>query len=533
MKRAIIILALVVTVALPFLLKPKRPVPGKADDTLTIITPHNEAIRYEFGRKFQVWYKERTGRTVAMDWRVLGGTSDITRYIEGAYVAAFERHWTKTLGREWSTEIQAGFVNPKLPADAPEAVRAARAAFLASDVSSGIDLFFGGGAVDYTRQELAGRIVPARIRQTRPEWFTDAVIPRFFTGEEYWDESSTWFGTVLSNFGILYNTDSLTRLGLKPPVAWADLTDPRYIGQVAVADPTKSSSIAKAFENILQQQMQQRVTAAQAKPGSAEEQKAVSEGWLAGMRLIQALSANARYFTDSSQKPVIDVAQGDCAAGVCIDFYGRAEAETVANRGHARLEYVAPRGGTISSVDPIAILRGAPHREVAELFIEFVLSMDGQKLLALKSGAPEGPERFALRRLPVRRDFYERKEWKAVRSDPDADPFTDPEPLIYHPQWTGGVTREMTFVTRVICIDAHRELVAAWRAAHAAPELARSRALAELHDLSAINYEAINGRIKQVLGSKNKVDEVTLARDLGMEFRARYARAEAIARGAQ
>ena len=41
------------------------------------------------------------------------------------------------------------------------------------------------------------------------------------------------------------------------------------------------------------------------------------------------LAANARYFTDSSQKPPIDVAQGDCAAGICIDFYGRAQAEAV------------------------------------------------------------------------------------------------------------------------------------------------------------------------------------------------------------
>ena len=50
----------------------------------------------------------------------------------------------------------------------------------------------------------------------------------------------------------------LSRLGLAPPHEWVDLTDARYAGALALSDPTKSSSMAKAFENIIQQQMQQR-----------------------------------------------------------------------------------------------------------------------------------------------------------------------------------------------------------------------------------------------------------------------------------
>ena len=46
LKRAAIVLALVATIALPFLLRPHREAPGEADDTLVIITPHNEAIRH-------------------------------------------------------------------------------------------------------------------------------------------------------------------------------------------------------------------------------------------------------------------------------------------------------------------------------------------------------------------------------------------------------------------------------------------------------------------------------------------------------
>jgi len=93
LKQACIILALVATVALPFTLRPEQRALGKADDTVVIITPHNEATRFEFGRGFQAWYRERTGRTVSVDWRVVGGTSEIARVIEGAYNAAFERRW--------------------------------------------------------------------------------------------------------------------------------------------------------------------------------------------------------------------------------------------------------------------------------------------------------------------------------------------------------------------------------------------------------------------------------------------------------
>lgn len=527
LKRSLILLALAATVALPFILRPKQPALERADDTLVIITPHNEAIRTEFTRGFQSWYRARTGRTVLVDWRVVGGTSDITRFLEAEYVAAFRNAWTRRPGHEWSAAVQSGFADGRLAADAPAEMREARAAFLASDVSCGIDLFFGGGSYDFVRQAQAGRIVASRVLREHPEWFTDAVIPLKFTGEQYWDEGGAWVGNVISSYGILYNTDALTRLGVAPPQEWKDLTDARYTGALALSDPTKSSSMAKAFENIIQQQMQLRLAAL----GVANETQAVREGWLAGMQLIQRLAANARYFTDSSQKPPIDVAQGDCAAGICIDFYGRAEAEVVAKRGGGRLVFVTPRGGTVNSVDPIALLRGAPHREIAELFIKYSLTLDAQKLWNFQPDAPGGPTRFALRRLPVRKDFYEHVEWKPLRSDPDAAPFSDPNPLIYQPAWTNHLFRELAFVTRVMCLDAHRELVAAWRAANDAAEPARSRALEKMGELAAIDYAQVNGTIHETLNSKDKVDEVRLASELGAKFRAQYREAEAIARG--
>jgi hypothetical protein len=304
---------------------------------------------------------------------------------------------------------------------------------------------------------------------------------------------------------------------------------------VALCDPTKSGSIASAFENVIQQQMQirwQELQTADPGAGAAKlEARAIREGWTRGMRLIQLIGANARYFTDTSQKPPIDVAAGNCAAGMCIDFYGRQQAEAVQRRdGSERVGFVAPPGGTAYSVDPIALLRGAPHREAAVAFMEYVLSPEGQKLWNFKPGTPGGPVRFALRRLPVRRDFYDHPEWRALRSDPDAAPYTEKEQLVYHAAWTGRIFSDMAFVIRVMCQDTHPELVRAWRAIIAAPEPAKSQALAALQDLTAVGYDRIGGEIHQARTAKNKVDEIRMANELAAAFRVNYARAEELAR---
>jgi len=533
--RILILVALGAVLALPFLLRPEQRETQATDDTLVLITPHNEALRSEFGQGFKTWYRAKTGRTVTIDWRVIGGTSEITRFLEGEYISSFQRYWTQTLKRDWNLDVQAGFQNGKLSSDAPALIKEARAAFLESQVGCGIDLFFGGGTYDFIRQAQAGRLVDSGLLKLHPEWFTDEVIPHDFAGEEYWDKKGLWIGTVLSSYGLLYNKDSLRRLGVQEaPRQWTDLKNPQLRGEIALANPTKSSSIAKVFENIIQQQMQRRLRALQESEPKGDahalEAKAVREGWLEGLKLLQLIGANARYFTDTSQKPPIDVSQGDSAVGLCIDFYGRQQAEAVLRRGDSnRLSYVAPRGGSVSSVDPVALLRGAPHREVAVAFIEYVLSMDGQKLWNFRPGTPGGPQRFALRRLPVRKDFYRQAEFKPYLTDPDDAPFDDiSDRLVYHSSWTGGLFSETAFVVRVMCLDAHRELVHAWKTVSEAGQ--PPEALAALQDMSRVSYDEVSTRVKQRLGAKNKVEQIELARELGNAFREQYARAEALAR---
>ncbi len=538
MKRALLLIALLAVVGLPFLFRGEKPNLGRADGTVVIITPHNEAIRQEYGRGFREWYQARTGKSVSIDWRVIGGTSEIARFLESEYVSSFHNHWTGKLGKAWSMEVQGAFANPRLPKDASAEAQAARREFLASSVACGIDVFFGGGTFDFIRQADAGRIVDSGLLQRRPEWFTDAVIPQTYTGEPYWDKQGRWFGPVLSGHGMLYNNDSLARLGVAAPKEWSDLTNPRLMGEIAVCDPTKSGSIAKSFESIIQEQIYrewERLATSTGRPRAEVEKAAVADGWRKGLQLLIGVGANARYFTDSSQKPPIDVAAGNCAVGMCIDFYGRYQEQSSAERsGRQRLGFHMPVTGSTLSPDPIALMRGAPNRELGEAFLEYVMSLEGQKLWNFKPGTPGGPQHFALRRLPSRRDFYANPEFAAHRSDPTVNPYAAKAPLVYNAAWTGGIFREMSFVIRIICIDTHSELAAAWREiwTDRLDAATKESLLAELCDVSAVEYEQMFSRIKPALNSKNKVDEVRLASELAGHFRQQYLRVAEKARAA-
>jgi ABC-type Fe3+ transport system substrate-binding protein len=540
MKRILLCLLLAATLAVPFILRPKRRATTPADATLVIITSHNEAIRHEFGRGFEQWYQAHTGRAVSVDWRVIGGATEISRYLDGAYTASFRDYWTHTLKREWSKAVESGFadshVTPAAAAGKDTVAQAARRAFLESGVGCGVDVFFGGAPYDFEREARAGHIVDSGVLQRHPECFNEGAIPRFYVGEEYWDRQGRWVGTVLSNYGILYSKESLARLGIDPaPRTWADLQDPRLLGELALADPTRSSSMATAFENVIQEHMQERwfalLVAADrisALDEKAVESQAIREGWIEGLQCIQAIGANARYFTDSAQKVPIDVADGNCAAGMCIDFYGREQAEAERRRGGTdRLVFISPDGGTVSSVDPVALMRGAKNRAVAQAFIDWVVSMDAQKLWAFRPGTPGGPQRYNLRRMPVRRDFYAHEDWKQWRSDPDVSPFDGKDGLIYHAAWTDGVFGELAFIIRVMCQDTHPDLVRAWSVLNSAgrpPE-----AMAAFEDMSAVNYDKAAGEIKTALLSKNKTEEVELARKLARTFREQYQRAADLA----
>ncbi len=529
---------------LPFLLKKEDArIIRSPDATVVVVSPHPESIRQEFAHAFHAWYLAKTGKEVYVDFRNIGGTSEIVRFLDAQYSNSFRNYWTGTLGRRWSAEVQAAQYNHRLVLDdTPEddtLEEQARRAFLESEVSCGIDVFFGGGSYDFIRQMQRGQFAQSGLLARHPEWFGEypAGIPLFYSGEPFYDKKGLWFGTVLSTFGIIYNRDALRRLGIEqPPATWADLADPRFFGQLGLADPTKSGSVNKAFEMIVQYEMQQEL-----RRTPDDEAGAVRRGWLKAMQLTQKIAANARYFTDSAQKPNIDVAMGDCAAGMAIDFYGRVQSGSVSARsGEERFIYQTPSGASTVSVDPIALLRGAPNRETAILFLEFVLSPAGQALWNFRRGverdwqSPDGtshtlrgPAVYELRRPPIHPHFY-REELASLRTDPTVNPYREAGNFQYRAEWTSALFTERGLLFRVCFIDLQKELKAAWRALienQFPPE-----ALAKFSDFSRLTYDEVKGPMKEILGRKNKIEEVRLAREISEHFRRQYLEAERLAR---
>ena len=534
-RNFLIVFALAAIVGLPFLLRPKDSLLAQADETLVIITPHIEAIRYEYARGFRDWYKARTGKTVRVDWRVPGGTTEIARYLAGGYQAPFEAQWRYKNRMHWSEVAQSSFDDPKIkpgpdPAKDTEA-QLARRKFLESDASIGIDLFFGGGSFDFSQQAAAGRLVDSGFVHDHPELFGDGPnrIPQSLGGEPLWDKEGRWIGNVMSSFGICYNDDALRRLGVQnPPRNWSDLADPVYFGQIGLADPNMSGVVAKAFEMIIQQQIGLRL---QNPPAGAapDEAQGIADGWSNALHLIQKIGAETRYFTDTSGKTPIDVGEGDAAVGMSIDFYGRFQAESSRDphTGQERMHFLNPPGGTSIGVDPIGMLRGAPHPALAKSFIEYVLSLEGQKLWCFKVGTPGGPEKYALRRLPVRRELYA-PEYAAYRSDPAVQPYEEGKAFTYHPAWTAPLFSPIRFIVRVMCIDPHEEARSAWAAiikANYPPQ-----ALAAFQDVSAVDYGEAKGRITDALKNPDKLVETRLTAKLTTRFQEQYRHAEELAR---
>ncbi|WP_367872081.1 ABC transporter substrate-binding protein [Luteolibacter sp. Populi] len=374
-----ILLLLIAVIAAPIIMRRSSELAAasQAQDRLVIITPHNETIRSEFGEAFAAYWKNKTGRTLYIDWRIPGGTSDITRVINSSFEAA--------------EEIKSSGI--------------------------GTDIFFGGGEPDFATHAKKGRFVPLEVFTTHPQWFKEDIIPAKFTGENYYDVKHLWVGTCLSQMGICYNSDSITRLKIVPPYRWEDLADPAYFGYIALADPTKSGSVTRMYEMMIQEQMKKVIK----EKGDSDASK--EEGWKRGLNLLQAMAANARYFTDAASKIPHDVAQGDAVAGTCIDFYGRSYEEKLGKRGPSRLIWTAPLGGTSISVDPIAVFRGAPSPQIAQEFVTFVLSDQGQLLWNLKVGIPGGPREASPRRLPVRKDLYTPENITGKFADPVALPY--------------------------------------------------------------------------------------------------------------
>jgi ABC-type Fe3+ transport system substrate-binding protein len=544
-KKIVILLCVALVVAVPFIFRRLEMslIPKSPDDVIVIITAHNETLRSEYGRGFSEWYRKKTGKIVTVDWRHPGGGRDVARYIDSMFLSNFRQYWEKKLGNPWTQEVRTIFSHlentpEKNPAPLEQKVRQT---FLASDIGCGIDLLFGGGVFDHKAQCAKGYTVPCGLIQMHPEWFTDDTIPEFFAGERLWDAEGHWIGGSLSTFGIIYNSDAVAALGIKhPPTTWMDLADPRYFNGIAIVDPTKSSSTLKSYEMLIMQQMQiifnDYLTKKNKEHPGGEylESLAIKEGWIAGLQLIQKIVANGHYVTDSSAQTVLDVADGNCPVGIATDFYGRAEKANIENRGaKPRFHFVIPRGGCSPSPDPISLYRGAKHRELALEFLEYVLTVPGQSLLAFKVGTPNGPTQTPICRTPILKTMYS-PEFLPYYNDPDVNPY-DAGDFVYREGWTKPVFDALGLIFKIAFLEPEDALRKAWRHIQKARKEGRhgaaAQALAVMEDLSMFDYRTVAKEIVVEAKNKDHLRAIRYQTTVAKKFREQYEKACKIAKG--
>lgn len=297
--------------------------------------------------------------------------------------------------------------------------------YAANPDSCGADLLFGGGIVPFLSAMRENWLVPL----DPPPRALDG-IPPVVAGTPVYDPGYAWFGVALSGFGILYNRPLLERLNLPEPRDWADLGRPEFFSWVGSGDPRSSGSVHMCYELILQ-----------------------AYGFEQGWRLVTRLCANVRAFGESGGVVPREVAAGEVAAGMAIDQYAQT---VIAAVGGNRLAFVLPDAHTVINPDAIGLLRGAPQEALARLFVEFVLSAEGQRVLFQAPG--RNGQRHALYRAPVRDALY------AEPGAPAANPYAMPAGLDYDSETGSRRWNLFNDLAGVWLIDAHDGLRRAWKA---------------------------------------------------------------------
>lgn len=157
-------------------------------------------------------------------------------------------------------------------------------------------------------------------------------------------------------FGV--NTERLAKLGIKEvPKCWSDLLDPRLKGEIQIADPQSSGTAYTAIATFVQ---------------LWGEPKAFD--------YFKSLDKNISQYTKSGITPSRNAARGEATIGI-----GFLHDYALEKEKGAPLALIVPCEGTGYELGGVSILKGARNLDNAKLFVDWVLSKEGQEL-AWKKG---------------------------------------------------------------------------------------------------------------------------------------------------
>jgi iron(III) transport system substrate-binding protein len=134
------------------------------------------------------------------------------------------------------------------------------------------------------------------------------------------------------------------------PKDWTDLHQPRFKGQVGIADPTLSGTAFYTVATIVE-----------------------NYGW----GYFEKLKANGAVVVKGAQDIVDRIASGDLKAGIVVDYIAKG-----AEKKGSPIRFIYPKTGLIAITSPLAILKSTQNPEAAKKLVDFVLSTEGQAILA-------------------------------------------------------------------------------------------------------------------------------------------------------
>jgi iron(III) transport system substrate-binding protein len=160
-------------------------------------------------------------------------------------------------------------------------------------------------------------------------------------------------GFYTSAIGFGWNEDVLKKKKLPAPKCWADLTDPKYKGEIETSHPGSSGTGYTILAGLVQMM-----------------------GEDAAFDYLKKLHKNVTQYTRSGQAQAKSVAKGE--VGIGVSFIFGFENERI--NGFTMVHAGAPCEGTGYEIGGIALVKGSRNREAAKKYYDFLMSPAGQSL---------------------------------------------------------------------------------------------------------------------------------------------------------
>ncbi|HWT79440.1 MAG TPA: extracellular solute-binding protein [Candidatus Methylomirabilis sp.] len=171
-----------------------------------------------------------------------------------------------------------------------------------------------------------------------------ATIPEAFK-----DKDGQWIASRLTAMVIAHNTKLLPTD--QAPKRWIELTDPKWHGKVTIGSPSYGGTSLNWAAGILK---------------------------LYGWKFFEDFAKNKPLMTEGHQPGVQLVASGERPiSGEMNDYDARAGIV----KGQP-LAIIIPQEGVFVIPTPIAILKATARPNAAKLFVDYILSMEGQGIFA-------------------------------------------------------------------------------------------------------------------------------------------------------